>query len=171
MSKITEKQIELVEYFETEDFKNQFKKIWDELFPHNYYYEDNHVRNLKQYFESINRTTSRSQENLKVVFEEAKRMLITLFYLVDTINDGGTHREKQQYTNTALQVLRKQIIMFDDMSEKDNIRSYFEGQGWRSDSIILSHEYQAENKELKNERKGLHQEIKYLKDLVNGKEA
>lgn len=162
---IQEGDLQLITYINSDEFKVKFEKICNEMRSHHNYWGPI-GKQVLSYFEDLDRQVTKSQRRLKNVFEEAKRMLLSVFYIVDVINDGSTHHEKNQYTNTAIQVIRKQIAFFEEMSTNDYVEDYF-SQG-RYSSLILNYELTDEIKTLKNERKAMQSEIKHLKDLHNG---
>lgn len=158
---LNQSEYDLIDFINTDDFKAKLEKISKEM--NLYLYHGYNVsENVKQFFQNMNKRVLQSQEKLKILFEEAKRMLIAVFYLIDVIKEGSTHKEKNQYTNTAIQVIRKQIAHFEDMSNNEYIGAYFKDRS----SIVLNYELIEEIKELKNNRKELQSEIKHLKDIL-----
>lgn len=140
---LANKAIELYNKIHSEEFVEKMKTIYSSIHGDSYIPYD-FEREIENYmFKELENKENRAvlaERKFKKILEETRRMLLTLFYLVDCIKDGSTHYEKNSFTRTALHVLRKQIKFFDEIKEDQSyIQSFFSRQfndGYETVNIV-----------------------------------
>ncbi len=160
------KESEVLDFFESDKFKDEFEVIFKGR-SDSYFNRNRILYHLKEWFRSDYRTTVKAEETAKRIYEEARRMLMTVFYVVDTIRDGTTHNEKNAYTRTALQIIRKQIEFFRRMQDEKQVQDFFENSRWSGWAITNFYDMQKKLESKMNTIKQLQGENQQLQEMLN----
>lgn len=162
------KALEFYEKLHKPEFLKQFEAVFRERKGQNHFNDERIEYHLKEYITLDHDRTKRTNEKFKMVIEEVRRMLLSLFYVIDCIKDGGTHNEKNAFTKTALHVLRKQINFFNEIREDQYfIEEYFNKQfydDWRLTQLVTYDSLKLELNNKENEIKKLQAKIREYED-------
>ncbi len=155
------KDINEYNYLRSEEFLNLLKEVKDGYDDHLYLSENNVFDYIKRFFNDQKKLLSKHEYKAKMIMEEVKRMLYTLFYISDCLE--GTHAEKTRVKFTLEKIIQKQVSFFDKMTDNYYLRPYF-NEGKDYNSLVTYFDLQDQNKEKDNKIKQLQEEIKYYKE-------
>ena len=161
-------QVEQYTKLTSPEFIEIIKKVRKEWDDHRWFNEDRVFEYIYDFFAKEEKNVSKHERKFKIVLEEVKRMLITLYYISDCLE--GTHADKNKVKYTLDKVIQKQVSFFDKMStEEYYVREYFESAD-HYNSLVTYFELQDENKKKDQTIKQLEADVKYYKEKSYHKE-
>lgn len=156
--------LQFYEKLHDEKFLDKFQKAFTSIRGQEYFDRNRIEYHITEWIDLEFDRIKKAEKKFSIVLEDTKRVLLTIFYLADSIRDSSTHYEKRQFTETLLHILRKQIKFFDELDKDEYYtQSFFKkhrSNDYGMNSLITYHNLQMQLQKEQNKVKELESKLR-----------